>query len=433
MSVTRDCSENLFKSAQKVIPGGVNSPVRAFKAVGGHPVFIDRASGPFLYDVDGNQFVDYICSWGPMILGHGNERVKAAIESALAKGSSYGAPTELEVQMAELLVELITPIQAVRMMNSGTEATMTAVRLARGYTGRDIIIKFDGCYHGHSDGLLVEAGSGVATLGIAGSPGIPRGTAETTVSIPFNDLHSLSNTVDKLGADKIAGIIVEPVPGNMGLVMPNDGFLAKLRELSTDIGAVLIFDEVMSGFRVGLGGACERFGIKPDLVTLGKVIGGGLPVAALGGTKEIMSQLAPEGPVYQAGTLSGNPLAMAAGIESLKILRESNPFELLEQRTAVLVSGLRDAAQSFGIKLETAYCGSMAGVFFSERPVRNYRDACNTDTTMFAKYFLAMLKRGVYLAPSAFEALFISTQHSEEIIETTIKAANAAFEDLAGR
>lgn len=423
-------SEDLFRLASVFIPGGVNSPVRAFKSVGGVPRFITRAQGAQFWDVDGNCYIDYIGSWGPMILGHRDPVAIRALTEALERGTSFGAPTELEVEMAQLVTELVPSVEMVRMVNSGTEATMSALRLARAYTRRERIIKFNGCYHGHSDSLLVAAGSGVATLGIPGSPGVPQVIAERTVSIPFNDLQLLEQTISSVGPTEIAAVIIEPVAGNMGLVLPKPGFLQGVRELCTKHGIVLIFDEVMTGFRVALGGAQERFGVLPDLTTLGKVIGGGLPVGAFGGRREIMSLLAPLGSVYQAGTLSGNPLAMAAGFSTLRILRDENPYPRLEETAQRWRDGMLSAAREAGVPLVAYACGAMVGLFFSSSEVLSYEDAKKADTESFNKFFHAMLERGVYLAPSAFEAGFISTAHTPEIIERTITAAREAFKGL---
>ena len=426
-----DKSRSLLRRAEELIPGGVNSPVRAFKGVEGDPVFISSASGAEVTDADGNTYIDYVLSWGPMILGHSSKVVLSEIENALSSGTSFGAPTEREVELAELLVEAVPSIEMVRMVNSGTEATMSAVRLARGFTGRDIIIKFNGCYHGHADSLLVSAGSGVATFGIPGSPGIPEEVSKQTLSLEFNDIELVKETFKAVGPDKIAAIIVEPVPGNMGLILPKEGFLEGLREVCDQSGALLIFDEVMSGFRVSFGGAQERFDVRPDLTTLGKVIGGGLPVGAFGGRKDVMSQLAPSGPVYQAGTLSGNPLAMAAGLSMLRELKKVEPFEEFERLGAIWKEGMQSVAHDVGIPFQANTCGSMLGFFFSDSPVNNYSDAKEADGKLFVSFFKKMFERGIYLAPSAFEAGFLSTAHTEEHIQKTIHAAKEVFKDLA--
>ena len=424
-------SRTLFEKALKVIPGGVNSPVRAFKAVGGDPLFIRCAEGAFVTDADGGEYVDYVGSWGPMVLGHRPAVVTAALAGVLERGTSFGAPTDLEVEMAELMVEVIPSVDMVRMVNSGTEATMTAIRLARGFTGRDYIVKFNGCYHGHSDSLLVAAGSGVATFGIAGSPGVPDDIARFTASIEFNDLDMLSQTVDGIGADKIAAVILEPVAGNMGLVLPQPDYLEGVRDLCTRKDIVLIFDEVMTGFRVALGGAQERYDITPDLSTFSKVIGGGLPGGAFGGRRDIMKELAPSGPVYQAGTLSGNPLAMTAGLATLRYLRDENPYPRLEELGQRWVAGMNSAAQRAGVDLVTANCGSMVGMFFTSSPVHNYSDVQSSNVDLFQGYFRGMLEEGIYLAPSAFETGFISTAHTDQIIDRTTAAAERVLKSLA--
>jgi glutamate-1-semialdehyde 2,1-aminomutase len=422
-------SEELFAKARKVIPGGVNSPVRACRSVGINPVFIQRAEGSRVFDADGNGYIDYVGSWGPMILGHRHPEVISAIEDVLARGTSFGAPTDLEVQLAEMVIEAVPSVEMVRMVNSGTEATMSAVRLARGVTGRDLVIKFDGCYHGHGDTFLVAAGSGVATLGIPGSPGVPEACVKNTLSLPYNDTERLTQVCSKKG-DAIAAVIVEPVAGNMGLVPPNPGFLETLREVTQDHGIILIFDEVMTGFRVAYGGAQARYGIEPDLTCMGKVIGGGLPVGAYGGKREIMSKIAPEGPVYQAGTLSGNPVAMAAGVATLKCLQQPGFYEILDARSAMLAQGLREAASQAGLPVVTNRVGSMLGLFFTDQPVSNFAEAQKSDVALFARYYKEMLQRGIYLAPSQYEAAFVSSAHSEAEIGTTIQAAGKVFEAL---
>jgi len=422
-------SEKLFAQAQKVIPGGVNSPVRACRSVGTEPVFIQRAEGSRLFDADGNTYIDYVGSWGPMILGHRHPEVIAAIQKVLDRGTSFGAPTDLEIELAEMVIEAVPSVEMVRMVNSGTEATMSAIRLARGVTGRDLLIKFDGCYHGHADTLLVAAGSGVATLGIPGSPGVPEAFVQNTLSLPYNDAERVTDVVSKKG-DEIAAIIVEPVAGNMGLVPPEPGFLETLRDLTHDHGIILIFDEVMTGFRVAYGGAQALYNLMPDLTCMGKVIGGGLPVGAYGGKKEIMKKVAPEGPVYQAGTLSGNPLAMAAGICTLRCLQQPEFYETLETRSAMLEAGIREAIGKAGLPGVTNRVGSMLGLFFTEKRVSSFAEAQTSDLTMFTKYFKRMLERGIYLAPSQYEALFVSSAHSEEDIQETILAATEVFGTL---
>ena len=412
-----------------MIPGGVNSPVRACRSVGTDPLFIDRADGAYIYDVDGNRFIDYIGSWGPMILGHRHSAVLAAVESVLARGTSFGAPTDLEIELARLVCAAVESIDVVRMVNSGTEATMSAVRLARGVTGRDLVVKFDGCYHGHADTLLVAAGSGVATLGIPGSPGVPEAVAACTLSLPFNDIAAVEALFKERGPE-IAGVIVEPVAGNMGLVRPIEGFLSALRELTAASGSLLIFDEVMTGFRVAFGGAQSLFGITPDLTCLAKVIGGGLPVGAYGGKREFMEQIAPQGPVYQAGTLSGNPLAMAAGIATLNELKAPGFYEALEKSAGTLASGLQKVAAEAGIPIQVDREGSMLGMYFTDRPVRNFDDAKTSDLERFTAYYKGMLARGIYLAPSQFEAAFVSAAHTGEDIEATLSAAAEVFQTL---
>ena len=419
-------SEKLFVQAQKVIPGGVNSPVRACRSVGADPLFIQRAQGSTVFDADGNAYIDYVGSWGPMILGHRHSDVIAAIQGVLGRGTSFGAPVDLEIELAEMVIEAVPSVEMVRMVNSGTEATMSAIRLARGVTGRDLLVKFDGCYHGHADTLLVAAGSGVATLGIPGSPGVPEAFVQNTLSLPYNDAERVTDVVSKKG-DKIAAIIVEPVAGNMGLVPPEPGFLKTLRALTQDHGIILIFDEVMTGFRVAYGGAQALYDLMPDLTCMGKVIGGGLPVGAYGGKKEFMKKVAPEGPVYQAGTLSGNPLAMAAGIATLKCLQQPEFYETLEARSAMLEAGLREAVDKAGVPAVTNRVGSMLGLFFTDKRVSNFAEAQTSNLTMFAKYFKGMLERGIYLAPSQYEALFVSSAHSEEDIRETILAAREVF------
>lgn len=422
-------SEILFEKAQECIPGGVNSPVRAGKSVGINPPFITGANGALIRDVDENEYIDYVGSWGPMVLGHAHPQVIEAVEKRIAEGTSYGAPTELELTMAETIVGMVPSIEMVRMVNSGTEATMSAIRLARGYTGRKKIVKFDGCYHGHADSLLVSAGSGVATLGIPGSPGVPDDLARHTISIPFNDIEAVNMALDKYGPE-IACIIVEPVPGNMGVVIPDQPFLRHLREVTRKHGALLIFDEVISGFRVAPGGAQELYGMLPDLTCLGKIIGGGLPVGAYGGEKEIMMCMAPEGEIYQAGTLSGNPLAMAAGIATLNLLKQGNFYTELEQKSDTLFSGLENAARDAGIQAVINHIGSMGTLFFTAKPVSNFADAKASDPGLFKKYYKSMLEQGIYLAPSPFEASFLSTAHTNEMIERTVRCASKSFRKI---
>ncbi len=422
-------SENLFREAQKLIPGGVNSPVRACGSVGGQPVFIEKGNKARIYDVDGNEYIDYVLSWGPLILGHRPACVIEALRKILEIGTSFGAPTELETDLARLVIDMVPSVEMIRMVNSGTEATMSAIRLARGYTGKDIIIKFDGCYHGHADTLLVAAGSGIATLGIPGSPGVPESVISNTLSLKFNDIDGFIKIMEEKG-DKVAGVILEPVAGNMGMVPPVDGFLETLREYTLKFGSILIFDEVMTGFRVAKGSAQGLFGITPDLSCFGKVIGGGLPVGAYGGRKEIMDHIAPVGNVYQAGTLSGNPLAMAAGIATLKELQNNGVYDVLDNKTERLMNGLQSAADSAGINLKTNHVGSMAGFFFSDEDIHDFDDAKKCDLDRFAKFYRIMLEKGVYLAPSQFEACFVSLAHSDEDIDQTITTARHAMAAL---
>jgi glutamate-1-semialdehyde 2,1-aminomutase len=427
--MARERSKALFERARKVIPGGVNSPVRAGKAVGTDPPFIARAHGCTLWDVDGGSYVDYVCSWGPMILGHAHPAVEGALRERISGGTSYGAPTRMEVEMAEMIVGMVPSIEMVRMVNSGTEATMSAIRLARGYTGRDKIIKFEGCYHGHGDSLLVSAGSGVATLGIPGCPGVPAGLASHTISLPFNDLEAVAAAFESYGRE-IAAVIVEPIAGNMGVVAPGEGFLKGLREVTLKNSSLLIFDEVITGFRVGPGGAQELYGIYPDLTCLGKIIGGGLPVGAYGGRREIMERMAPEGNIYQAGTLSGNPLAMAAGLAVLNILRGSDVYRNLEKKGKVLFEGLKNAGKSAGVEVTVNRIGSMGTLFFTEKPVTDFTTAKANDTDKFKRFYTSMLKQGIYLAPSAYEAWFLSAAHDEKSIEKTIACAARSFAEL---
>ncbi|MDQ6704595.1 MAG: glutamate-1-semialdehyde 2,1-aminomutase [Acidobacteriota bacterium] len=418
-------SERLFARAQLSIPGGVNSPVRAFRSVGGHPLFIARGQGSRIYDADGNSYIDYVCSWGPLLLGHRHPEIIDALAETLGIGTSFGAPTEGEVELAELICEAVPSVEMVRLVNSGTEATMSALRVARGFTGRDITIKFEGCYHGHVDSLLVKAGSGVATLQLPDSPGVPKAFSETTIALPFNDANIVEDTLRRL-PDGIAAVIVEPVAGNMGCVAPAPGYLEALRELCTRYGALLIFDEVMTGFRVAFGGAQQLYSIKPDLTTLGKVIGGGLPIAAYGGRRDIMTHVAPSGPIYQAGTLSGNPLAVAAGLAMLHHLKaHPEVYAELEAKAARIASAAPDAVTVNRV-------GSMLTWFFTGEPVSDFESAKRSDTVKFARFFNLMLERGIYLPPSQFEAMFLSAAHSDADIEATAEAARQCFATLAG-
>ncbi len=427
--MTTNNSHDLFNRARKVIPGGVNSPVRAFGAVGGEPVFFESAEGAYLVDADANRYIDYVGSWGPFILGHGNHRVLEAIHMQADRATSFGAPSRLEVEMAELLTELLPGLEMVRLVSSGTEATMSAVRLARGFTGRDKIIKFEGCYHGHGDSFLIKAGSGMLTHGAPSSPGITRGTADDTLVATYNDIESVRTLLDA-NHDSVAAVIIEPIGGNMGVVPSAPEFLKELRRLCTDQGVVLIFDEVMTGFRVALRGAASLYGIVPDMYTLGKIIGGGLPAAAYGGRREIMEVVSPLGSVYQAGTLSGNPLAVSAGLATLRILADDNPYPQLEEIAQTLVEGLCDHARRHGIAHTANRAGSMFTLFFTGAPVFDYASATSSDTSLFARFFHGMLRRGIYLPPSQYEAWFVSTSHSQTEITRTLAAADETFAEM---
>ncbi|WP_346206431.1 glutamate-1-semialdehyde 2,1-aminomutase [Caldifermentibacillus hisashii] len=421
-------SVKAFQEALQLMPGGVNSPVRAFKAVDMNPIFMESGKGSKIYDIDGNEYIDYVLSWGPLILGHANRQVVEALKKVVESGTSFGAPTLIENKLAELVKERVPSIEIIRMVNSGTEATMSALRLARGYTGRSKILKFEGCYHGHGDSLLIKAGSGVATLGLPDSPGVPEGIAKNTITVPYNDLDGVKTAFEKFGED-IAAIIVEPIAGNMGVVPPLPGFLEGLREMTEQFGALLIFDEVMTGFRADYHCAQGYFNIQPDLTCLGKVIGGGLPVGAYGGKAEIMEKVAPSGPVYQAGTLSGNPLAMTAGYETLKQLKPEH-YDEFKRKGDMLEAGYRQAAETYGIPLTVNRAGSMIGVFFTNEQVINYDTAKTSNLDYFATYYREMALQGVFLPPSQFEGLFISTVHSDEDIEKTIQAAEHAFRKI---
>lgn len=427
MTFTLEKSVQAFTEAKQYIPGGVNSPVRSFRGVGGTPAFIAGANGSYMYDIDGNQYIDYVQSWGPMIVGHGHAAVTEALRDALTRGTSYGAPTLLETELAKMVSCAVPSMELVRMVNSGTEATMSVLRLARAYTKRNKIVKFAGCYHGHHDSLLVKAGSGVATLGIPDSPGVPDSIASSTITANYNDIEGLKAIFEQQG-DDIAAIIIEPVPGNMGLVLPKEGYLKQVQDISRKYGALLIFDEVMSGFRVAYGGAQAVFGIQPDLTCLGKVIGGGLPVGAYGGRREIMELIAPAGPVYQAGTLSGNPLAMTAGIATLKILSEtSGMYDMLNAKVDALTCGIRAQAEKFDFDLQYHSIGSMFGMFFTDQAVYDYDSAKQSDVGAFNIFFHAMMEQGVYFAPSQFESSFMSSAHSDEDIAATVAASAYGF------
>lgn len=423
-------SKKLFAEAKEYIPGGVNSPVRAFKSVGGDPVFITRGEGSKIYDVDGNEYIDYVQSWGPLILGHRHPKVMAALADCLEIGTSFGAPTELEIKMAQMVTKAVPSMELVRMVNSGTEATMSALRLARGFTKRDKIVKFEGCYHGHADFLLIKAGSGALTMGVPDSLGVPQSVAGNTIVAPYNNIDALRKIFQEQG-ENIAAVIIEPVVGNMGCVPPKEGFLQDLRSLTAEYGTLLIFDEVMTGFRVGYGGAQGRYGITPDLTTLGKVIGGGLPVGAFGGRRDIMECVAPLGPVYQAGTLSGNPLAMTAGMTNLEILSAPGVYEELESKSAMLADGLAQAAEEAGVSCWFNRVGAMFSCFFTSVPVVDYASATTSDTKKFTAWFWKMLEQGSYFAPSQYEAGFMSLAHSEEDINRTIEAARIAYQTAA--
>lgn len=428
-SFTTTKSEEIFEAAQKLMPGGVSSPVRAFKSVGGQPIVFDRVEGAYIWDVDGNQYIDYVGTWGPAICGHTHPEVISALQEALTKGTSFGAPSVLENVLAEMVIEAVPSIEMVRFVNSGTEACMAVLRLMRAFTGRDKIIKFEGCYHGHADMFLVKAGSGVATLGLPDSPGVPKSATSNTLTAPYNDLEAVKALFAE-NPNEIAGVILEPVVGNSGFIPPDAGFLEGLRELTKENGALLVFDEVMTGFRIAYGGAQERFGVTPDLTTLGKVIGGGLPVGAYGGRKDIMSMVAPAGPMYQAGTLSGNPLAMTAGIKTLELLQKPGAYDQLDAITKKLIDGLLQIAQETGHAVTGGHISGMFGFFFNPNPVHNYEDAKKCDLAKFARFHRGMLERGVYLAPSQFEAGFTSLAHTEEDIEKTLAAAREVMASL---
>lgn len=428
MNITK--SKQLFEKAKKYIPGGVNSPVRAFKSVGGDPIFIERGSGSKFYDVDGNEYIDYIGSWGPHLFGHNPPFIKQALAEAFERGTSFGAPTELEVKMAQLITELVPSVEMVRMVNSGTEATMSAIRAARGYTNKEKFIKFEGCYHGHADYFLIKAGSGALTLGVPTSPGVTKGNAADTLLADYNDIESVKKLV-YANKNNVAAIIIEPIAGNMGVVKADESFLVELRNLCNEENIVLIFDEVMTGFRVAAGGAQEILGIKPDLTTFGKIIGGGLPVGAFGGKKEIMKMVAPAGPVYQAGTLSGNPLAMAAGYAALSYIKEHPEIYVqLEKSSMYLENGFKENLKAIGKNYAMNRVGSMMCMFFTEEPVNDFKSAVKSDTTLYGKYFHEMLKRGIYLAPAQFEALFVSTAHTKEDLDKTIEAHREAVKSI---
>lgn len=425
----RNRSEELFKQACGLMPGGVNSPVRAFKSVGGNPLFVKKASGSRVWDVDGNEYIDYVASWGPLIFGHAHPQIVEAIQRQAELGTSYGAPTELEIELAERVISSVPSIEVVRMVNSGTEAVMSAIRLARGVTGRDKIVKFEGCYHGHGDSMLVKAGSGLVSLGIPDCPGIVEDLAKKTLTLPFNDIEKVKELFAVEG-NNIASLIVEPVGGNMGVVPPQPGFLKALREITSEAGAILIFDEVITGFRVALGGAQSVYGVQPDLTCLGKIIGGGLPVGAYGGSKQLMDNIAPTGSIYQAGTLSGNPLAMTAGNEMLKLLSEPSVYDELERKSEKLCSGYKNNAEKLGIKARFTRVGSMFAMFFTDQDIIDFESVKSSDTGFFSVYFTALLEEGVYIAPSQFEAGFMSAAHTDEDIERTIEANYKALQKV---
>lgn len=422
-------SEEIFAAAQKLMPGGVSSPVRAFKSVGGQPIVFDRVKGAYIWDVDGNQYIDYVGTWGPAICGHAHPQVLNALKEMLEKGTSFGAPSALENVLAEMVIDAVPSIEMIRFVNSGTEACMAVLRLMRAFTGREKVIKFEGCYHGHADMFLVKAGSGVATLGLPDSPGVPKSATSNTLTAPFNDLEAVKALFDA-NPGEIAGVILEPVVGNAGFILPDGGFLAGLREMTHEHGALLVFDEVMTGFRIAYGGAQEKFGITPDLTTLGKIIGGGLPVGAYGGRRDIMAMIAPMGPVYQAGTLSGNPLAMTAGIKTLELLRQPDTYDHLDRITKNLINGLLQIAQETGHSACGGSLSGMFGLFFTEGPVHNYEQAKQSDLHKFSCFHRGMLERGVYLAPSQFEAGFTSLAHTDEDIDQTLKAAHAVLSSM---
>lgn len=427
---TLDKSKQAFNEAKAYMPGGVNSPVRSYRSVGSEPPFISSASGDRIYDIDGNEYIDYVLSWGPMILGHAKSEIVAALQEAVLRGTSYGAPTLLETELAKKIQAFMPNMEMLRMVNSGTESTMSALRVARGYTGRDKIVKFIGCYHGHSDGLLVKAGSGLATFGVPDSPGVPAGVAADTLTVPYNDIDAIKALFEKEG-HAIAAVIVEPVAGNMGCVLPVPGFLETLRELTKAHGALLIFDEVMCGFRASSGGAQKKYNIKPDLTCLGKIVGGGLPMAVFGGSREIMSQVAPAGPIYQAGTLSGNPIAVTAGLATLSILQQDpTVFKRINQSTETLCQGLKELAAKHNVPVQVQYVGSMFTLFFSDKPVLNFDDASACDMEAFKKFFHYNLSHGIYYAPSQYESNFMSAQHSAKDIEHTLAVADEAFATL---
>jgi glutamate-1-semialdehyde 2,1-aminomutase len=428
--MNHDQSHALFQQALPLMPGGVNSPVRAFKSVGGEPFFAKCAEGAYLIDVDGNRYIDYIGSWGPMIAGHAHPAVIAAVDSVMRDGLSFGVPNALEVSMAQTITRLVPSCEMVRMVNSGTEATLSAIRLARGATGRNRIVKFEGCYHGHGDSFLVKAGSGMLTLGVPNSPGVPKTLADLTLTLTYNDFEGATRLFAELGED-IAGVIVEPIVGNANCILPAEGYLQHLRDLCTQYGSLLIFDEVMTGFRVALGGAQALYGITPDLTTFGKIIGGGMPVGAYGGRRDLLSQIAPSGPIYQAGTLSGNPVAMAAGLATLKLIQEPGFYEGLAQNTRRLRDGLEAAAAEVGIAFTTTGVCAMFGLYFCEGPINGYADAMRSDSSRFNRFFHGMLERGVYFAPSAFEAGFLSAKHGDAEIEQTLSAARSVFAEIA--